>query len=229
MNILLIEDDENLSSVLSALLEEDGHIVDAAYDGVEGLYFGGKSTYDVIILDVLLPKINGNDVIKMLRNQGVATPTIMLSALSDIRDKVKGLDSGADDYLTKPFAPEELLARLRSMSRRQGEVIVDEVKFSGLILNLSTHTLASSSKSIQLNNKECRMMELFIKSPNIIIPKETLFAKIWGLNSEVNDNTVEAYVSFLRKKLFHIHMNDAIQISTIRSVGYKLEEVSYGN
>ncbi len=223
MNILVVEDDKNLSDALVEILTQQNYVVDAVYDGIDAIYYATNSEYDVIVLDVMLPKLNGFEVIKLLRKQEVATPTIMLTARSEITDRVAGLDSGADDYMTKPFAPEELLARIRAMSRRTGEVLLDEIKFKELTLNISTHSLASPTKSINLNNKEYLMMEMFMKSPGKIITKDSFINNIWGVDADVMDNNVEAYISFVRKKLKFINSN--ITVKTLRKTGYILQEV----
>lgn len=225
MNILIVEDDLHLAEALKQIVEEQNYIADVVHDGMDGLYYASNNEYDVIILDVMLPKMNGYDVIKMLRKQNVSTPTLMLTAKSEIMDRVAGLDSGADDYMTKPFAPEELLARLRALSRRQGEVALDTLEFNKLNLNLNTMSLSFNSKSVTLSNKEFQIMQLLMVNNANIISKETIINKIWGADSNADDNNVEAYISFLRKKLFFLMADKDVNIVTIRQVGYKLDEV----
>ena len=225
MNILIVEDDLHLAEALKQIVEEQNYIVDVVHDGMDGLYYASNNEYDVIILDVMLPKMNGYDVIKMLRMQNVSTPTLMLTAKSEILDRVAGLDSGADDYMTKPFAPEELLARLRALSRRQGEVALDTLEFANLNLNLNTMSLSFNCKSVTLSNKEFQIIQLLMKNNTNIISKETIINKVWGADSNADDNNVEAYISFLRKKLFFLKADRSVNIVTIRQVGYKLDEV----
>jgi len=225
VNILIVEDDLHLAEALKQIVEEQNYIVDVVHDGMDGLYYASNNEYDVIILDVMLPKMNGYDVIKMLRMQNVSTPTLMLTAKSEILDRVAGLDSGADDYMTKPFAPEELLARLRALSRRQGEVALDTLEFANLNLNLNTMSLSFNGKSVTLSNKEFQIIQLLMMNNTNIISKETIINKVWGADSNADDNNVEAYISFLRKKLFFLKADRSVNIVTIRQVGYKLDEV----
>jgi len=225
LNILIVEDDLHLADALKQIVEEHDYIADMVHDGMDGLYYASNNEYDVIILDVMLPKMNGYDVIKMLRKQNVSTPTLMLTAKSEIPDRVAGLDSGADDYMTKPFAPEELLARLRALSRRKGDVALEILEFAGLSLSLNTMSLSFGGKSVTLSNKEFHIMQLLMHNQPNIISKETIINKIWGADSSADDNNVEAYISFLRKKLFYLKADSVVNIVTLRQVGYKLDEV----
>lgn len=222
MNILVVEDDINLSDSLKEILTNKKYTVDTVYDGMDALYYASNAEYDIIILDVMIPKLDGYEVIKLLRKQGISTPTIMLTAKSEISDKIIGLDAGADDYMTKPFSPEELLARIRANSRRTGEVLLDELKYREVVLNTSTHRLIYKSKSIELNNKEFLLMNLFFRSPEIIVTKENIITNVWGYDADVMDNNIEAYISFVRKKLKFIKAK--ISIKTIRKTGYILKE-----
>lgn len=226
MNILIVEDDLHLAEALEQIIEEQNYRADVVHDGMDGLYYASNNEYDVMILDVMLPKMSGFDVIKMLRKQNIAIPTLMLTARSEIIDRVTGLDFGADDYMTKPFSTEELLARLRALSRRQGEVLIDEIEFASLILNLSTFVLSYSAKSVSLSNKEFHLMNLLMINHSKIVSKDTIINKIWGEDSSAADNNIEAYISFLRKKLFFLKANDKVNIVTLRQVGYKLDEVN---
>ena len=221
MKVLIIEDDKHLSEALEHIMEENNYFVDVAFDGMDGLYYASNEEYDVIILDVMLPKMDGYDVIKSLRKQKIATPTIMLTAKSELSDKITGLDSGADDYMIKPFSPEELLARVRALSRRIGEVVIEETAFDDVILNLNTYTLTRGVKSVKLSNKEFQIMQILMANPKNIVSKETLINKVWGVESDTEDNNVEAYISFLRKKLYYI--NTTVEIKTVRMAGYLLE------
>lgn len=223
MKILIVEDDLHLSQALQQIMKEQDYFVDAVFDGIDGLYYAANNDYDVIVLDVMLPKMNGHDVIKTLRKQKIATPTIMLTAKSEVEDKITGLDAGADDYMIKPFSPEELLARVRALSRRIGEVVVDELTFHDVVLNLNTYTLSCGIKSVKLSNKEFQIMSILMTNVNTIISKESLIIKVWGADSDTEDNNVEAYISFLRKKLHFV--NVSVCIRTVRMAGYMLEEI----
>ena len=225
MRILLVEDEIGLSDALVQIFHKNKYIVDACYDGESGLDSSLSDIYDIIVLDVMLPKINGLDVLRAIRSNHLTTPVLLLTARDSVADKVAGLDVGADDYLTKPFSSDELLARIRSLYRRNSHIVCDNALHWGdLTLNLSTYELFCSNHSIKLGLKEFSMMELFMKNGSIILSKETLILKIWGYESDAEHNNVEVYVSFLRKKLAHIHSKVAIK--TVRGVGYCLEEQS---
>ena len=169
----------------------------------------------------MLPKMNGFDVVRTLRSKKVSTPVILLTARDEVTDKVKGLDCGADDYLTKPCSTEELLARIRAVSRRLGEVLLDEMQFADLTLNLANCTLSGKTKSIKLGYKEFEIMKLLMANPGAIISKDELLVKVWGYESDAEDNNVEVYISFLRKKLHFLE--SAANIATVRKIGYHLE------
>ena len=220
MNILVVEDELRLSETIAQLLVEQKYHVDTVHNGGDGLDYALSGQYDVVILDVMLPGLDGCAVARRLRAEKNATPVLMLTARSEISDKVKGLDCGADDYMTKPFAPEELLARVRALSRRQGEVALEELTFSNLILELSTHDLRRGEKSVRLSQKEFEVLKILMSNPRGIVTKETLISKVWGMESDAEDNNVEVYISFLRKKLEHLHAG--VKIKTIRMVGYCL-------
>lgn len=222
MKVLIVEDEIRLADTLCQIMLEQKYMADAVYDGLSGLDYAMSGIYDIIVLDVMLPKMNGFDVIKQLRKNKIHTPVILLTAKDETSDKITGLDSGADDYLTKPFVPDELLARIRALTRRQGEVVMNELSFSDITLNLSTYMLECNTKSIHLGLKEFEVMKLLISNPKIVIPKEDLITKIWGTESDAEDNNVEVYISFLRKKLFYLGSKTVI--STMRKIGYFLEE-----
>ncbi len=223
MRILIVEDEIGLADALVQIFHKNKYIADACYDGESGLDNALSGIYDVIVLDVMLPKMNGLDVLRELRKKQITTPVLLLTAKDTVADKVAGLDVGADDYLTKPFSSDELLARIRSLNRRNTNVICENVlRWSDLTLNLSTYELFCGSQSFKLGLKEFSMMELFLKNGSMILPKETLIVKIWGYESNADSNNVEVYVSFLRKKLAHIHSK--VGIKTVRGVGYCLEE-----
>lgn len=221
MRILIVEDEVRLAEALGEIMKSQRYTTDIVHDGEDGYDYASSGIYDAIVMDVMLPKMNGIEITKKLRKDGVTTPIIMLTARDSVEDKIKGLDAGADDYLSKPFIPNELLARIRSISRRQGPVVMNELTFEDLSLNLSNYTLENGDRSINLGPKEYEIMRLLFFSPNVIVPKEELLVKIWGAESDVEDNNVEVYISFLRKKI--AKLTDRVQIATIRKIGYRLE------
>ena len=221
MRILVVEDETRLADALEQILLENKYMVDVAHDGQDGLDYALSGIYDAMILDVMLPKKNGFEIAAEMRRQKNQTPILMLTAKDAIPDKVTGLDSGADDYMTKPFAPEELLARLRAMTRRQGEVVLDEMSFEDLTLNLSTCDLKCGVKSVHLNFKEFEILRLLMANFPQVTTKETLIVKVWGYESGAEDNNVEAYISFLRKKLYFL--GSRVGVTVLRKIGYHLE------
>lgn len=224
MKVLIVEDEVRLADALGQIMKEQHYQADIVYNGIDGLSCGLSGEYDVIVLDVMLPGENGFQVVKKLREARIQTPVLMLTARDDIQDKVTGLDRGADDYMTKPFIPEELLARIRALSRRQGEVIVEEMKFGDLTLTLSANDLCCGTKSIHLGYKEFEVLKILMSNSGRIVSKETLISRVWGSDSDAEDNNVEAYISFLRKKLNFV--GSRVEISTLRKVGYRLEETT---
>ncbi len=222
MRVLVVEDEVRLADALCQILNEQKYGAEAVYDGADGLDYALSGQYDVIVLDVMLPKKNGFEVVRALRDNKVATPVLLLTARDEISDKVTGLDCGADDYMTKPFSPEELLARIRALSRRQGDVVLKEMEFGDLVLNLSTYDLSCGAKSVRLGFKEFEVLRILMANPKNIVPKEDLITKVWGPDSDAEDNNVEAYISFLRKKFFYL--GSMAGIGTVRKVGYRLEE-----
>ena len=221
MRILVVEDEKRLADTLCELLAYHRYTADAAYDGETGLDNALSGIYDAVILDVMMPKKNGYQVVQELRKAGVSTPVLMLTAKSETSDKVEGLDHGADYYLTKPFETEELLACLRALLRRQEDIVPEELTFEGLSLNLSSCVLSYEGHSVRLSSKEFEMMRLLLSGSGNVIPKETLLLKVWGYDSQAEDNHVEVYISFLRKKLFHIHC--PVTIESARRLGYFLK------
>lgn len=220
MRILVVEDDERLSLALAHILREAGYDVDEARTGRDGLSWAESGIYDVIILDVMLPGMDGFSVVSQLRRAGIDTPVLMLTARDGVPDKITGFDSGADDYMTKPFAPAELMAHLRALTRRQGEVIFEELRAGDLVLSLSTYELSCNGKSIHLSQKEFRLAQVLMGNAGAIVSKGMLLDKVWGVDASVEDNNVEAYVSFLRKKLRFLGSESSIQ--TVRGAGYRL-------
>lgn len=221
MRILIVEDEIRLAEALSQILKEEKYLVDAVTNGEDGLYYASSGEYDLVLLDVMLPRKNGFEVVRELRLQKCAVPVLMLTAKSEIPDKVGGLDCGADDYMTKPFSTPELLARIRALSRRQGEVAFEELSFADVTLGLSDHLLRRGEKSVHLGYKEFEVMRLLMANPKIILEKTELISKIWGAQSDAEDNNAEAYISFLRRKL--CFLGSKVNIGTVRKVGYRLE------
>lgn len=224
MQVLIVEDDIRLAQALGQILEENHYQVDLVHDGDQGLAYAESGSYDVIILDVMLPRKSGLEVVAELRRANVATPVLMLTARTTVQDKITGLDSGADDYMTKPFSPAEFLAHLRALTRRQGQVVFEKIDFGDISLNLESHDLSCGSKSINLSYKEFSIANILISSKGQIVSKDMLISKVWGVESSAVDNNVEAYISFLRKKLKFLGSNT--QIETVRKVGYRLESPS---
>jgi len=221
MRILVVEDELGLATALDQILQAENYHVDVVHTGADGLYYAHNSEYDLIILDVMLPIMDGFAVVRSLRTEKCATPVLLLTAKGSVRDKVRGLDSGADDYMTKPFSAEELLARVRALTRRQGEVILNTLTYGDLTLELDSYALLCGEQILRLSFKEFEVLRLLMSRPGIITAKETLLVKVWGPESEAEDNNVEAYISFLRKKLGFLQSK--AQIETIRKVGYRLK------
>jgi DNA-binding response regulator dltR len=222
MTILLVEDEDRLAAALIELFHAERYLADHADNGEDGLYAALQKDYDVIVLDVMLPKMDGFSVVHALRRAGKKTPVLMLTARDEIRDKIEGLDQGADDYMTKPFVPEELLARVRALSRRQGEVLLDELRFGDLCLSLATNERNAGGQGVRLAYKEAELLKLLIANKGVILSKETILRKLWGDESDAVENNVEAYVSFLRKKLGFLQ--SSVRIQAIRRQGYLLLE-----
>ena len=223
MRILIVEDEIRLSEALEQILKKENYTVDVAHDGETGLHAALAGIYDLILLDIMLPKIDGIAVLRRIRDQGISTPVIMLTAKGDVSDKVQGLDSGADDYVPKPFDTKELLARVRATSRRRGKVPPDAtLSFGDITVDPGTLVMSTSTKEIKLNLKEKELLELMILRSNTATPKDYIIERVWGTYSDATDNNVEVYVSFLRKKLSFVE--SSVRIVTIRGVGYRLEE-----
>jgi DNA-binding response OmpR family regulator len=222
MRVLIVEDEVRLADALVQIFKSQRYDAETVHDGDDGLAYALSGQYDVIILDVMLPGKNGFEIVRELRAQKIATPVLMLTARDEVTDKINGLDFGADDYMTKPFIPEELLARVRAMSRRKGEVVINEISFADLTLSLATYDLSANGKSIRLGFKEFEVLKILMSNPKTIVTKDELISKVWGMDSDAEDNNVEVYISFLRKKLFFL--GSKTEITTIRKVGYKLEE-----
>ena len=221
MRILIVEDEIRLAETLKQLLEDQRYQADTVYDGADGVDYGLAGQYDLIILDVMLPKVDGFQAAQRLRAAHVSTPILMLTARDEVSDKINGLDCGADDYMTKPFDTGELMARVRALTRRQGEVLGDVLTAGDLSLDCTSRLLSAGERSVRLGFKEFEVLRLLMVNNGAVVTKETIISKIWGLDSEAEDNNVEVYISFLRKKL--AYLNSRASISTVRKVGYFLE------
>lgn len=222
MRILLAEDERSLSRAVCALLERNNYSVDAVYDGVEALDYLASGNYDALILDLMMPRMDGLEVLRQLRSNGNLIPVLILTAKSEIEDKVEGLDAGANDYLTKPFSTRELMARLRAVTRTQSVQTSSKMHFGNVTLDQSSFELSTSAGSFRLANKEYQMMELLMRNPGQTISTERFLERIWGYNSDIEMNVVWVYISYLRKKLTALDANLVIRAS--RNVGYSLEE-----
>ena len=222
MKVLFVEDERAFSEAITVILNKNNYSVDNAYDGEYGLDCALTDIYDYIILDIMLPKIDGLTVLKRLRAEGIKTPVLMLTARGEIGDKVTGLDSGADDYLPKPFHMDELLARLRALGRRNGELHIDGLIMLGsLTLNPHALTLRDNNKETNLTLKESQLLELLISRRETFVSKDTIIEKLWSYDADVSDNHVESQVSLLRKKLKTVKSSANIKAS--RGVGYRLD------
>ncbi len=222
MRLLLAEDEKEFSNALVAILKHNHYSVDAVYDGADALDYGLAGNYDGIILDIMMPKMNGLTVLKKLREAHVAVPVLFLTAKAEVDDRILGLDTGADDYLTKPFAMGELLARVRSMTRRKADFAPNALQVGNLTLNRASFELSSGDQSIRLGNKEFQLLEMMMSSPNRLISTEQFMARIWGYDAEAEINVVWVYISNLRKKLVSLNAN--VEIRATRGAGYSLEE-----
>lgn len=224
MRLLLAEDEKALSKALVTILERNNYSVDAVYDGQAALEYLETDNYDGVILDIMMPKADGITVLKKIRERGNLIPVLLLTAKSEVDDKVAGLDAGANDYLPKPFHSKELLARIRAMTRTYTAQTDSRLKIGNVILDTATFELSTASGSFRLANKEFQMMELMMSNPNQLISSERFLERIWGYDCEAEINVVWVYISYLRKKLAAIHAN--IQIKAVRNAGYSLEVLS---
>lgn len=220
MKILIIEDEKLLADSLKVLLERKGFTVECVYDGETGEEYAETGVYDLLILDVMMPKMNGYQVARSVRAKRCGTPILMLTARSSLEDRIEGLNAGADYYLTKPFDSRELLACVGALLRRQGNQ-VDELSLGNTYLDLSTSTLVCGEKSVRLSAKEFDVMRYLLQSHGAILSKESILAKVWGYDSNAVENNVEVYIGFLRKKLTSIGSN--LAITSVRRMGYQLE------
>lgn len=222
MRVLLVEDEKRMAQALCEILRLEKYDVDCCHDGVNGLMAAESDIYDIIILDVMLPGMNGYEIAKKARQKGIRTPILMLTAKAELDDKVMGLDSGADDYLTKPFMTKELLARLRALGRRTLNTIDGTLSFGDIRLDTGALNLlcTSNGQSVRLSEKEYRILEYMISNQGQILTREQLAVKIWGFESEAEYNNVEVYMSFTRKKLAFVEART--EIKAVRGIGYEL-------
>ena len=223
MRLLLAEDEKSLARAVSAILEKNNFSVDVVYDGADALDWLRAGNYDGAVLDIMMPKIDGITVLKTIRAEGNRLPVLLLTAKSEIDDKVEGLDSGANDYLTKPFAAKELLARIRAMTRAQTAQPSSTLSVGNLTLDRATFELKSPSGSFRLANKEFQMLETLMANPKTLVSTERFMEKIWGYDAEAEINVVWVYISYLRKKLAALNAN--VQIKATRNAGYSLEVI----
>lgn len=223
MRLLLAEDEKALSRALVTILERNNYSVDPVYDGQAALEYLEADNYDGVVLDIMMPKKDGITVLKELRSRGNLIPVLLLTAKSEIDDKVLGLDAGANDYLTKPFHARELLARIRAMTRTQAAQPSSQLRAGNVVLDRATFELSTPTGSFRLANKEFQMLELLMSNPQNLISTERFMEKIWGYDSEAEVNVVWVYISYLRKKLAALHAD--IQIKVTRNAGYSLEEI----
>lgn len=222
MKVLMVEDEKYIAEAVAQVLKKNHYSVDLAFDGEYGLDCAVSNIYDIIILDIMLPKISGLKILKRLRDENLATPVILLTARGETEDKIKGLDCGADDYLAKPFHTDELLARLRALGRRQRELMPDGIwKYGDIALNPHTLLLTCAEKEFHLPLKEAQIVELLIRRSSMILSKESIIEKLWGYDTEAEENRVEIHISLLRKKL--VQLDSRVSIRTIRNAGYILQ------
>ncbi|WP_373482319.1 response regulator transcription factor [Acetobacterium sp.] len=226
MRLLLVEDEWGLVEALKAIFTKENYCVDICMDGENGLDYALTGIYDLIILDIMLPQKDGLTVLKELRQAKIETPVLMLTAKTELEDKIAGLDWGADDYLTKPFQTGELLARIRAVTRRKGEILCDDPSWGDLILRLKTREIICGAASVKLGLKEFLLLETLIVNSRQILSKEQLIEKVWGFDSEAEYNNVEVYISFLRKKINFVGSH--VQIKVNRGIGYFLEMTARG-
>lgn len=222
MRLLIAEDDKDIVKALTALFEHNNYSVDAVYNGNDGCDYAINGKYDGIILDIMMPGRDGLEVLRTLREAGVKTPVLLLTARSDIEDRVNGLDAGADDYLPKPFAASELLARVRAMLRRRENYQNDILEFEGLSLNLSTFELGFQDRALRLVSREFQMLQLLMQSPGAVISTDQFMERIWGWDSDVEVSIVWVYISNLRKKIDKLAA--PVNIKAVRGTGYCLEK-----
>ena len=223
MNVLVCEDEKNMSDAICKILDDCGFKTEATHNGKEGFELAMSGKFDAMVLDIMLPEMDGMTLVSKLREKSNSLPVLMLTARTQIADKVEGLNAGADDYMTKPFESIELVARVRALTRRQGEVVVDKIDFGDLLLDISTHDLSCGKNSVHLSQKEYEVLSMLMNAKGRITSKQDLLSRVWSIDGESSENSVEAYISFLRKKL--THLGSSVHITTLRMLGYRLEQI----
>lgn len=221
MRILLAEDEKELSNALVAILKHNNYSVDPVYNGQDAFDYAISENYDVLVLDIMMPRLSGLEVLEKLRKGGIYTPVLLLTAKAEIEDRIIGLDKGADDYLSKPFAMGELLARIRAMTRRKSEFTPNLIEVGNISLNKENYELSNEKSALRLGNKEFQMLEMLMNNPKRLISAEQFMERIWGYDSEAEMNVVWVYISYLRKKLEALNAN--VKIKAVRGAGYTLE------
>ena len=224
MRILIAEDEVTINKALKVMLEKNKYTIDSVYDGQSALNYIENTTYDVIVLDIMMPIKSGMEVLKTIRSNNINTPVLFLTAKSEISDRVSGLEAGADDYLPKPFDTNEFLARVKALSRRSNSYISSSLSIGNTTLDLNSYILKTEYEETKLNNKEFQLFELFIKNPKKVFSSELLMEKVWDIDSSADIDVVWTYIGFLRRKLKQINSN--LEIKTIRGAGYALEEIT---
>lgn len=225
MRLLIAEDELDLAEALTAFFQKNQFVVDAVHDGADAYDHAATGEYDAVILDIMMPKMDGIEVLRRLREEGISTPIMLLTAKAETDDRIVGFDSGADDYLPKPFSPDELLSRVRAMLRRKGDYKPDILRFGTLVLDSGTGTLRNGTRGERLSGREYQIMELFMRSPQVIIPAARIMEHVWGWNAEAETNVIWVHISNLRKKLKAIGATATIRAS--RGLGYALVEESH--
>ncbi len=222
MRILIAEDEVSIAKALKVVLEKQKYTVDLVHNGLDAIDFIAALDYDGIVLDIMMPGLDGLEVLRRLRADGNTTPVLFLTAKSEVEDRVAGLDAGADDYLPKPFAMSEFVARVKALTRRSSTFVQDVIQIGNTALDVNQYTLAATGGEVRLNNKEFQLMELFMRHPGQVFSSERLMERIWGIDSDAGIDVVWTYIGFLRKKLKNV--DATIEIRTIRGAGYTLEE-----
>ena len=224
MRILIAEDEVSIAKALKVMLERNKYVVDAVYNGTDAVDYACTNVYDALILDIMMPGMDGIAALTAIRRSGVTTPALFLTAKAEVEDRVAGLDAGADDYLPKPFAASEFLARVRALIRRSGGYAPALLRLGNTTLDCGQYTLSTPAGSLRLNNKEYQLMELFLRHPRQVFSSEHLMQKLWSMNSAAEMDVIWTYIGFLRKKLKLLEAD--VEIRTIRGAGYALEELS---
>ena len=222
MRALIVEDEKRLAAALKRIFEDQSFRTDVVYDGKSGVEYASLTSYDIILLDIMLPDIDGFEVVETIRLKKISTPVLMLTAKDSIPDKVNGLNAGADDYMTKPFATEELIARIHALTRRSGEVVLSELTYADVRLDLTSGDLSCKNACVHLSPKEFEVMRLLMNSSKSAVSKESIILNVWGAESDAEDNNLEAYISFLRRKLRFL--GSGVSIKNLQKIGYRLSQ-----